>query len=119
MPSDAMGFPLAPRIVSNSVYLGVQLEMAASNPHLAERQQELFFAVICQFVLVFSSPVFFILMLIKPFVDTAPFQPLLTKWLWLLRFFLKLMGLVTSKLLRSANLVCSLNCQSEGVGFLV
>eukprot|EP00434_Breviolum_minutum_P040788 symbB.v1.2.036264.t1/scaffold5070.1/size36720/3 len=31
-------------IVSNSVYLGVQLEMTASNPHLAGSKQELFFA---------------------------------------------------------------------------
>jgi len=58
LPSEAMGFPLAPRIVSNSVYLGVQLEMTASNPHLAGSKQELFFAVICQFALVFSRPVF-------------------------------------------------------------
>lgn len=40
-------------IVSNSVYLGVQLEMAASNPHLPERQQELFFAVNMVYAVVF------------------------------------------------------------------
>lgn len=40
-------------IVSNSVYLGVQLEIASTNPHKIENQQETFFAVNMVYAVVF------------------------------------------------------------------
>ena len=49
-------------IVSNSVYLGVQLEMTASNPHLAGSKQELFFAVNMVYAVVFLLEVLLRLM---------------------------------------------------------